>query len=72
MITVATNACDAGWANEDKASLMADEPSFADFQLATLEVLLASLLSPTETRPPYLSQGLDLFRRGNNASFFGI
>ncbi|XP_020585287.1 proline-, glutamic acid- and leucine-rich protein 1-like [Phalaenopsis equestris] len=64
VINVATNACDVGWANEDKSSLVADESSFADFQLAALEALLASLLSPTETRPPYLSQGLNLFQRG--------
>ncbi|KAL0919984.1 hypothetical protein M5K25_009080 [Dendrobium thyrsiflorum] len=64
VIIVATNAFDASWANENKLCLLRDESSFADYQLATLEVLLASLLSPTHTRSPYLSQGLDLFRRG--------
>ncbi|XP_020683452.1 proline-, glutamic acid- and leucine-rich protein 1-like [Dendrobium catenatum] len=64
VIIVATNAFDASWANENKLCLLTDESSFADYQLATLEVLLASLLSPTHTRSPYLSQGLDLFRRG--------
>ncbi|KAL0912817.1 hypothetical protein M5K25_016226 [Dendrobium thyrsiflorum] len=64
VIIVATNAFDASWANENKLCLLTDESSFADYQLATLEVLLASLLSPSHSRSPYLSQGLDLFRRG--------
>ncbi|XP_077250053.1 proline-, glutamic acid/leucine-rich protein isoform X2 [Tasmannia lanceolata] len=66
LITVATNACDAGWPNEDKRISLSDEPntSRAEFQLAALRALLASLLSPARVRPPYLSQGLELFRRG--------
>lgn len=35
-----------------------------DYQIAALGALLASLLSPGRTRPPHLSQGLELFRRG--------
>ncbi|KAJ8551431.1 hypothetical protein K7X08_021446 [Anisodus acutangulus] len=35
-----------------------------DSQIAALRALLASLLSPGRTRPPHLSQGLGLFRRG--------
>jgi len=36
----------------------------ADLQLAALRALLASFLSVS--RPPYLSQGLELFRRGTS------
>ncbi|KAM0936363.1 hypothetical protein DsansV1_C27g0202881 [Dioscorea sansibarensis] len=66
LITVATNACDAGWASEGKLALPPDEPasSRADFQLASLKALLASLLSCAHVRPTYLSQGLELFDRG--------
>lgn len=65
VVTVATNACHAGWANEISMSVPEDcSSSFVDFQLAALEALLASLLSRTQGRPPFLSQGLDLFRRG--------
>ncbi|KAF8390224.1 hypothetical protein HHK36_024749 [Tetracentron sinense] len=67
LVTVATNACDGGWVIEEKSTFaLSDEPTStrADFQLAALCALLASLLSPTRVRPPYLSQGLELFRRG--------
>ncbi|XP_042498607.1 proline-, glutamic acid- and leucine-rich protein 1 [Macadamia integrifolia] len=67
LITVATNACNGGWANEAKGTFdRSHEPAstWADFQLAALHALLASLLSPSHVRPPYLSQGLELFRRG--------
>ncbi|KAJ4972716.1 hypothetical protein NE237_005890 [Protea cynaroides] len=67
LITVATNACDGGWANKAKGTFgLSDElaSTWADFQLAALRALLASLLSPTRVRPPYLSQGFELFRRG--------
>ncbi|XP_010242430.1 PREDICTED: proline-, glutamic acid- and leucine-rich protein 1-like isoform X2 [Nelumbo nucifera] len=67
LITVATNASNGGWANEEKdIFLLSDEPTSTrtDFQLAALRALLASLLSPARVRPPYLSQGLELFRRG--------
>ncbi|XP_039124544.1 proline-, glutamic acid- and leucine-rich protein 1 [Dioscorea cayenensis subsp. rotundata] len=66
LITVTTNACDAGWASEGKLTLPTDQPasSRADFQLASLKALLASLLSSAHVRPPYLSQGLELFCRG--------
>lgn len=66
LINVAVEACDVGWAGEGKYPSLGYEPpaSRADFQLASLEALLASLLSPTHVRPPYLSQGLELFRRG--------
>lgn len=66
LINVAMNACGVGWASEEKYPNLRDERpvSRADFQLAALEALLASLLSPAHVRPPYLSEGLELFRRG--------
>ncbi|KAI8031839.1 Proline-, glutamic acid- and leucine-rich protein 1 [Camellia lanceoleosa] len=66
LITVATNACKGGWAKEEKHNFLSSEPvlTWADFQLATLRALLASLLSPARFRPPHLAQGLELFRRG--------
>lgn len=65
VVTVATNASRAGWANEVSMSVPEDvSSSFVDFQLAALKALLASLLSGTQARPPFLSQGLDLFHRG--------
>ncbi|XP_043704243.1 proline-, glutamic acid- and leucine-rich protein 1 [Telopea speciosissima] len=67
LITVATNACDGGWTNEAKDTFDLSHElasTWADFQLAALRALLASLLSSAHERPPYLSQGLELFRRG--------
>ncbi|XP_026386237.1 proline-, glutamic acid- and leucine-rich protein 1-like [Papaver somniferum] len=66
LITVATNVCDGGWASEDKnASVSSGEQrTWANLQLAVLHALLASLLSPSRVCPPYLSRGLELFRRG--------
>ncbi|XP_059598540.1 uncharacterized protein LOC100256091 isoform X4 [Vitis vinifera] len=66
LITIATNACKGGWADDERViSLPSDATSTqADFQLAALRALLASLLSPARVRPPYLAQGLELFRRG--------
>lgn len=66
LITVATDACKGGWAKEVKDVFRTGESqqSWADFQLAALRALLASLLSFARVRPPYLAQGLELFRRG--------
>ncbi|KAF6140431.1 hypothetical protein GIB67_030512 [Kingdonia uniflora] len=67
LVTVATKACDGKWVNEEKGgSAPSSEitPTWADFQLAALRALLASLLSPALHRPPYLAEGLHLFRRG--------
>lgn len=66
LINVATNACDMGWFYEGKSVILTEEPTIsrADFQLAALQALLASLLSQAHVRPPYLSQSLELFRKG--------
>ncbi|GFZ11209.1 hypothetical protein Acr_22g0006070 [Actinidia rufa] len=66
LITVATNGCKGGWAEEEKHIFVSGEPvpTWADFQLAALRALLASLLSPARFRPANLSRGLELFRRG--------
>lgn len=66
LIAVATNSCKGGWAKEENHgnTLKWPAPTMADFQIAALKSLLASLLSPARYRPPYLAQGLVLFRRG--------
>lgn len=66
LITVATDACKGGWIKQanNVYTLHDSSPSLADFQLASLRALLASLLSPGRIRPPYLAQGLELFHRG--------
>ncbi|RWR72605.1 proline-, glutamic acid- and leucine-rich protein 1-like protein isoform X2 [Cinnamomum micranthum f. kanehirae] len=66
VITIATHACNGGWSSKEKNCILSEESTStrADFQLAALRALLASLLSPACVRPPYLSQGLGLFRQG--------
>ncbi|XP_057969330.1 uncharacterized protein LOC131158473 isoform X2 [Malania oleifera] len=67
LITVATNACNEEWDSEEmNVFVPPNEPtsSWADFQLAALQALLASLLSPARVRPRFLSQGLELFQKG--------
>ncbi|KAG6483146.1 uncharacterized protein LOC122015805 [Zingiber officinale] len=66
LITVAKNACDMGWACGGKSSVRKTEStdSLVAFQLAALRALLASLLSASHARPPHLSEGLEIFRRG--------
>ncbi|XP_008807711.2 proline-, glutamic acid- and leucine-rich protein 1 [Phoenix dactylifera] len=66
LINVAKNACDMGLSYEGKSVILTEEPTIsrAEFQLAALQALLASLLSQAHVRPPYLSEGLELFRRG--------
>ncbi|GMH10227.1 hypothetical protein Nepgr_012068 [Nepenthes gracilis] len=60
LITLTTDACRRGWAH--------DEATWADFQHSALRALLASLLAPARVRPPYLAQGLDIFRKGKQAT----
>ena len=52
--------------DEENISCFEDAPYFTttNFQLVAYKSLLASLLSPCCHRPPYLSQGLALFRKG--------
>ncbi|KAF3772533.1 hypothetical protein EJ110_NYTH57678 [Nymphaea thermarum] len=66
LMRMASSACEEGWSYVDSDIIMEEEGSFswADFQLAALKALLASLLSPCTHRPPYLSYGLALFRKG--------
>lgn len=74
LITVATNASTnltiLRFCDEENVSCFEDATSFttADFQLAAYKALLASLLSPCCHQPPYLSQGLALFRKGRQES----
>ncbi|XP_049380001.1 uncharacterized protein LOC125844716 [Solanum stenotomum] len=66
LLDVTRNASKGGWAKDGRGSLVSDSPTsiWRDYQIAALRALLASLLSPGRTRPPHLSQGLELFRRG--------
>jgi len=48
------------------AQLKEPAATVTDLQLAALRALLASFLSFARVRPPYLSQGLELFRRGTS------
>ncbi|KAL5231909.1 hypothetical protein ABZP36_030685 [Zizania latifolia] len=63
LINIARSAFDTGRMCEYKLSSTVGEASIAEFQLASLKALLASFLS-SHARPPYLAQGIDLFRRG--------
>ncbi|KAL3649681.1 hypothetical protein CASFOL_006084 [Castilleja foliolosa] len=66
LITVARNAFKEGWSREENNFFVHGDPMpmWADFQLAALRALLASLLSPGRTRPSHLALGLELFHRG--------
>lgn len=44
----------------------ATSSSSTAFQVAAFRALLASLLSPCCHRPPYLAQGLAIFRKGRS------
>ncbi|XP_041992177.1 uncharacterized protein LOC121743062 [Salvia splendens] len=69
LITVATYACRGGSKEERKILLSGDAtPTWADFQVAALRALLASLLSPGRVRPSHLALSLQLFRKGMQAA----
>ncbi|KAK7851732.1 hypothetical protein CFP56_041021 [Quercus suber] len=74
LIKTATNSLKWGWASEEKNIFQQNEPTgiWVDFQLAALPALLSSLLSSVRVRPPYLSQGLELFRRAMGIVLFLI
>ncbi|XVF60510.1 hypothetical protein PTKIN_Ptkin08bG0053100 [Pterospermum kingtungense] len=67
LINVAENAYNGKWTSDEESELMspnANGPSFADFLLAALHALLASLLSQPSVSQHHLAKGLELFRRG--------
>lgn len=64
LINVARSAFVTGGSYEQRPPKVGD-PSLSDFQLASLKALLASFLSSPHARPPYLAQGMELFRKGN-------
>lgn len=66
LIAIALDACKGGWAKEEKNIFLPANRTdpWAEFQMAALKALLASLISPSRVRPPFLSQGLELFRKG--------
>ncbi|XP_047091379.1 proline-, glutamic acid- and leucine-rich protein 1 isoform X4 [Lolium rigidum] len=63
LINIARSACDSG-AGYEQSTSTAGETSISDFRLASFKALLASFLSSPYARPPYLAQGIELFRRG--------
>lgn len=65
-MNIATDACKGGWTKPtyDFNSPYNSISSWADYQLASLRALLASLLSPGRIHSQYLAQGLELFRKG--------
>ncbi|MBA0694893.1 hypothetical protein Goari_005157, partial [Gossypium aridum] len=65
LMKTAINSCKRGWGNLESNIFLPHESAsvWADFQFSSLRALLASFLAPARTRPPYLSQGLELFRR---------
>ncbi|XP_014515335.1 proline-, glutamic acid- and leucine-rich protein 1 [Vigna radiata var. radiata] len=66
LIVIATDSFKEGTVGEEFSVLHLKEPAatVTDLQLAALRALLASFLSFGRGRPPYLSEGLELFRRG--------
>ncbi|XVE99055.1 hypothetical protein REPUB_Repub03eG0163700 [Reevesia pubescens] len=66
LIKIATDTCKGGWGSEENNIFLPHESTsiWTDLQLSSLHALLASFLAPARVRPPYLSQGLELFRKG--------
>ncbi|XP_027336279.1 proline-, glutamic acid- and leucine-rich protein 1 isoform X2 [Abrus precatorius] len=66
LIVIATESFKEGSVNEETSAFQQKEPTEngTHLQLAALRALLASFLSFARVRPPYLVQGLELFRRG--------
>ncbi|GAU42217.1 hypothetical protein TSUD_351270 [Trifolium subterraneum] len=64
LIVIAMDSFKEGSSSEEINGFQKKDPAAtaADLQIAALRALLASFLSVS--RPPYLSQGLELFRRG--------
>lgn len=68
LIAIAMDSFREGSSSEEINVFQKKDPAATatDLQLAALRALLASFLSAS--RPPYLSQGLELFRRGTSIS----
>jgi hypothetical protein len=70
-MAAATGSISASFAVEEDITFMEGTSvascSSGDFQVAAYQALLASLLSPCCHRPPYLAQGLAVFRNGKVA-----
>ncbi|KAJ3686121.1 hypothetical protein LUZ61_015285 [Rhynchospora tenuis] len=65
LINVATSSFDAFTGKAGKYSSIEESASSQEeYCLMALQALLASLLSPSHVRPPYLSQGLEIFQKG--------
>lgn len=67
-MVIAIDSFKEGPSSEEISVLQQKDPAAtaADLQLAALRALLASFLSFARVRPPYISQGLPLFRRGTS------
>ncbi|KZV37228.1 proline-, glutamic acid- and leucine-rich protein 1 [Dorcoceras hygrometricum] len=65
LISIAANAFKGGWSLEDR-NVMSGEPSLvgSDFQLALLQALYASLVSPGCPYSSHFASGVELFRSG--------
>ncbi|KAK7292775.1 hypothetical protein RJT34_15628 [Clitoria ternatea] len=66
LMVIAIDSFKEGSVREETSVFQLKEPAatITDLQLAALRALLASFLSFARVRPPYLGQGLELFRRG--------
>ncbi|TKY64039.1 Proline-, glutamic acid- and leucine-rich protein 1 [Spatholobus suberectus] len=66
LIVIAMDSFKEGSVSEETSVFQQKEPAATatDLQLAALRALLVSFLSFARVRPPYLAQGLELFRRG--------
>ena len=66
LVVIAVDSFRGGLVSDERSMLQQKEPAAtsADLQLAALRALLASFLSYARVRPPFLAQGLELFRRG--------
>lgn len=66
IITAAKDACKGGWTEptNDLNNPHNSSSNWADFQLASLRALLASLLSHGRFRHPFLAHALELFDKG--------
>ncbi|KAG5009097.1 hypothetical protein JHK87_017612 [Glycine soja] len=66
LLVTAMDSFKKGSVSEERSVFQQKEPAATttELQLAALRALLVSLLSFARVRPPYLAQGLELFRRG--------